>query len=41
MAGLEKKLIDNEYFNIAYEAQLNSFNGNSTVEFIAVDVQFE
>ena len=40
MAGLEKKLIDNEYFSIAYEAQLNSFNGNSTVEFIAVDVQF-
>lgn len=41
MGGLEKKLIDNEYFNIAYEAQLNRYNGNTTVEFIAVDIQFE
>lgn len=41
MGGLEKKLVDNEYFNIAYEAQLNHYNGNSTVEFIAVDIQFE
>ena len=41
MGGLEKKLIDNEYFNIAYEATLNHYNGNSTVEFIAVDIQFE
>ncbi len=41
MGGLEKKLIDNECFNIAYEAQLNHYNGNSTVEFIAVDIQFE
>jgi hypothetical protein len=41
MGGLEKKLIDHEYFNIAYEPTLNHFNGNSTVEFIAVDIQFE
>ena len=32
-AALEKKLIDHEYFNIAYEPTLNHFNGNSTVEF--------
>ncbi len=41
MGGLEKKLIDNEYFNIAYEAQLNHYNGATSVEFIAVDIQFE
>jgi single-stranded-DNA-specific exonuclease len=41
MAHLEKKLIDNEYFNIAYEAQLNRYNGNTSVEFVAVDIQFE
>lgn len=41
MGGLEKKLIDHEYFNIAYEATLNHYNGNSSVEFIAVDIQFE
>jgi single-stranded-DNA-specific exonuclease len=41
MGDLEKKLVDHEYFNIAYEAGLNHYNGNSTVEFIAVDIQFE
>ena len=41
MGDLEKKLIDHEYFSIAYEAGLNHYNGNSTVEFIAVDIQFE
>jgi single-stranded-DNA-specific exonuclease len=41
MAHLAKKLLDNEYFNIAYEAQLNRYNGNTSVEFVAVDIQFE
>jgi single-stranded-DNA-specific exonuclease len=41
MGDLEKKLVDHEYFSIAYEAGLNHYNGNSTVEFIAVDIQFE
>ena len=41
MGHLEKKLLDNEYFNIAYEAQLNHYNGNTSVEFIATDIQFE
>ncbi|MCU0914780.1 MAG: single-stranded-DNA-specific exonuclease RecJ [Planctomycetes bacterium] len=41
MGHLEKKLLDNEYFNLAYEAQLNHYNGNTSVEFIATDIQFE
>jgi single-stranded-DNA-specific exonuclease len=41
MGHLEKKLLDREYFNLAYEAQLNHYNGNTTVEFIATDIQFE
>jgi len=41
MGNLEKKLLDNEFFNIAYEAQLNRYNGNTSVEFIAEDIQFE
>ncbi len=41
MGPLEKRLLDNEYFNIAYEAQLNRYNGNTSVEFIATDIQFE
>ncbi len=41
MGGLEKKLLDNEFFNIAYEAQINRYNGNTSVEFITSDIQFE
>jgi single-stranded-DNA-specific exonuclease len=41
MGNLEKKLLDNEYFNIAYEVQLNHYSGNTSVEFIAADIQFE
>jgi single-stranded-DNA-specific exonuclease len=41
MGHLEKRLLDNEYFNIAYEAQLNHYNGNTSVEFITTDIQFE
>ncbi|MBM4024086.1 MAG: single-stranded-DNA-specific exonuclease RecJ [Planctomycetes bacterium] len=41
MGHLEKKLLDHEYFNLAYEAQLNHYNGNTSVEFIATDIQFE
>jgi single-stranded-DNA-specific exonuclease len=41
MGHLEKRLLDNEYFNIAYETQLNRYNGNINVEFIATDIQFE
>jgi single-stranded-DNA-specific exonuclease len=41
MGNLEKKLLDNEFFNIAYEAQLNRYNGNTSVEFITTDIQFE
>ena len=38
---LEKKLLENEFFNIAYQPQLNTYNGSSNVEFILADVQFE
>jgi single-stranded-DNA-specific exonuclease len=41
MGNLEKKLLDNEFFNIAYEAQLNRYNGNTSVEFVTSDIQFE
>jgi single-stranded-DNA-specific exonuclease len=41
MGNLEKRLLDNEFFNIAYEAQLNRYNGNTSVEFITTDIHFE
>jgi len=41
MGHLEKKMLEKESFDVAYEAQINHYNGNSSVEFIATDVQFE
>ena len=38
---LEKKLLDNEYFNVAYQPQLNTYNGNTNVELVIADIQFE
>jgi len=38
---LEKKLLENEFFNVAYQPQLNTYNGNTNVEFILTDIQFE
>jgi len=38
---LEKKLLETEFFNVAYQPQINTYNGNSNVEFIVTDIQFE
>ena len=38
---LEKKLLEQEFFNIAYQPQINNYNGNSNVEFTLTDIQFE
>jgi single-stranded-DNA-specific exonuclease len=38
---LEKKLLDHEFFDVAYQPQLNTYNGISNVEFVLEDVQFE
>ena len=37
---LEKKLLETEFFNVAYKPQINTYNGNSNVEFILTDIQF-
>jgi len=37
----EKKLLDNEFFNVAYQPQLNTYNGNTNVQFVITDIQFE
>jgi len=41
MGDLEKKLLDHEFFNVAYHAHINTYNGNSNVEFVLADIQFE
>jgi single-stranded-DNA-specific exonuclease len=40
-ARLEKKLLEHDFFNIAYQPQLNTYNGASNVEFVLADIQFE
>jgi single-stranded-DNA-specific exonuclease len=39
--NLEKKLLESEFFNVAYQPQINTYNGNSSVEFVLTDIQFE
>jgi len=41
MGKLDKKLLDYEFFNIAYQPQINTYNGKSNVEFVLADIQFE
>ena len=41
LGKLEKKLLECDFFNVAYQPQVNHYNGNSTVEFVISDIQFE
>ncbi|MHC4169894.1 MAG: single-stranded-DNA-specific exonuclease RecJ [Planctomycetota bacterium] len=38
---LEKKLLEHEFFNVAYQPQINTYNGNTNVEFTLADIQFD
>ena len=41
MGKLEKKLLECETFSVAYEPQFNTYNGNTTVQFMLKDLKFE
>jgi single-stranded-DNA-specific exonuclease len=41
MAQMEKKLLENEFFSIAFEPQIDNFYGESTVQLVLKDIQFE
>jgi len=41
LGNLEKKLIEREFFNVAYQPHLNTYNGNTNVELVLADIQFE
>ncbi|MFQ6035763.1 MAG: single-stranded-DNA-specific exonuclease RecJ [Sedimentisphaerales bacterium] len=41
MGKFEKKLLQHEFFNIAYQPQINTYNGLNNVEFVLADIQFE
>jgi single-stranded-DNA-specific exonuclease len=38
---MEKKLLEHEFFDVAYQPQINTYNGNTNVEFVLSDIQFE
>ncbi len=40
-AKYEKKVLDNEYFNVAYHPQINTYKGSDSVEFVLEDIQFD
>ena len=41
MGKLEKKLLDHEFFDVAYQPQINTYNGNTNVQFVLTDIQFD
>ena len=41
MAHLEKKLLENEFFNVAYEPRIDTYNGSGNVQLVLSDIQFE
>jgi len=41
LAGLERKLLENEFFCVAYRPQINNYNGSNSVELVLADVRFD
>ena len=41
MGKFEKKLLEYEFFNVAYQPQLDTYNNSSSVELVLADIQFE
>ena len=41
MGKLEKKLLEHEFFDVAYQPQINTYNGNSNVEFVLADIRLQ
>ena len=41
MGKLEKKLLETDSFNVAFEPQYNTYNGRTNLQFMLSDIQFE
>ncbi|MBN1788356.1 MAG: single-stranded-DNA-specific exonuclease RecJ [Sedimentisphaerales bacterium] len=41
MANIEKQLLENEFFNVAFEPQIDNFYGKPTIQLVLSDIQFE
>ena len=41
LGKLEKKLLEHEFFNVAYQPQINTYNSYSDVQLVLADIQFD
>ena len=41
MGKLEKKLLEHDFFDVAYQPQLNTYKGSSSIEFVLDDIRLE
>jgi single-stranded-DNA-specific exonuclease len=41
LGKMEKRLLEQEFFNVAYQPQLDTYNGSSNVQLVLTDIQFE
>jgi single-stranded-DNA-specific exonuclease len=41
MGNYEKKLLETDYFSVAYRPQMNTFGGATNVQLSLVDIQFD
>ncbi len=41
MGHLEKKLLEREFFDVAYQPQIDSYNGSNSVQLVLAGIQFE
>jgi single-stranded-DNA-specific exonuclease len=40
-AEFEKKLLEHDFFDVAYQPQINNYNGGCNVEFVLADIHFQ
>ena len=41
MGPLEKKLLETDFFSVAYKPQMDTYNGGDKVQFVIEDIKFD
>ncbi len=41
MGSMEKRIVEADYFNVAYRPGLNTYNGNTSIQFVLEDIRFD
>lgn len=41
MGSLEKRIVESDYFSIAYRPGLNTYNGKTSIQFVLEDIRFD